>query len=1116
MEEYVSDDSQVLTKSSSALSLSSQSSALNAEDSTDSLQKSCPVKVALRIRPLNDSEKLRENVYRVKKLGADTLSVEDNGQPIFDSGSVTLQESARRPVHGAERVVVNNVFGPSETQETVFNVCVAPLVQNFVSGYNATAMAYGQTGTGKTHTMGTAPYQELDLKAAIEHPDTGIIPRAAKMVFESLNYQILPHAGQGARHKGGAVSAYVLTASFVELYNDEVIDLLAGKKSEPLRILENSQGDTVLPNLTERTVSCPEEIFVLLKEGSIHRQVADNGVHDRSSRSHAIFSLSLLFQSETFNRDNACELKTRHSKFHFVDLAGSERMKKTRSTKERSKEGIAINTELHVLAKVISALSHRYALCQKNKDKSKVSSVHIPYRDSKLTRILQDSLGGNAKTVMISCVSPSAGDLPETKNTLRYATQARKISNTVFKSKGESADARKLQKLKKELEAMRSQISNNQPKQDVAEVSKAASSSYKEGEPERLLYDELRLRTEAYVTLQSNFETLKEELNQMRNAKEEADTLERLNQTLDASANETSWMLNTRNSLLFRTSIATINSPFAGAGTALNNANNFAQTPVSASGLTSSDKLKDSVDEQSRLAKMRSLEEERQKLWDRCQQFEVQIQSLNYQHDSKLGDLVDRWEEAQKMIKTMKERVHAIDRDNEAQAKDRADLLLLKKKAEEEAQELALQLQRKTQEMEGLMDALADAKSRLSQIENESVSVATSPINSVFTTTAMDSNREQHLEELLKLREDELALLKVKLLEMQKKSASLPPSPKKLNIRKLSSVLNGSATSPPIASPVQIISSMCADANSQTLSILTEEATRAASLQLKERECQLARATALLELSQKQYSDLKAEQSTSRDELYTLSTQLLESKMQQKKLEEQLEEYSTLKKHMDGAFEMFGKQTTQTLDRRDSVAERELRSTILRLQTQATYLEALNLTQEETLAEYEERLESLQEALDRVLKERYDLVLKTSQKDEEARSQQVYIKFLQEKFATAMSLYNLKGGSKETNSMEESESSEQAEDQSNEPDLTEFYTEDSKSIEIDTSSRRQQHLFIPSPSTPVQKTGLGQLPKVEFLLETKPGVEANAVEAANLTSPPARSTIVSYSVLPNE
>ncbi|KAK2503244.1 hypothetical protein MC885_005975 [Smutsia gigantea] len=337
-----------------------------------------PVRVALRVRPLLPKELLHghQTCLRV--------------QP--GHGCVTLG----RDRHFGFHVVLDESAG----QEAVYQACVQPLLEAFFEGFNATVFAYGQTGSGKTYTMGEASV------ASLREDEQGIIPRAMAEAFKLIDENDLLDC--------------LVHVSYLEVYKEEFRDLLEmGTASRDIQLREDDRGNVVLCGVKEVDVEGLDEVLSLLEVGSAARHTGATHFNRLSSRSHTIFTVTLEQRGRIpsrLPRPAAGQLLV--SKFHFVDLAGSERVLKTGSTGERLKESIQINSGLLALGNVISALG----------DPQRRGS-HIPYRDSKITRILKDSLGGNAKTGMIACVSPSASDFDETLNTLNYASRAQNIRN---------------------------------------------------------------------------------------------------------------------------------------------------------------------------------------------------------------------------------------------------------------------------------------------------------------------------------------------------------------------------------------------------------------------------------------------------------------------------------------------------------------------------------------------------------------------------------------------------------------------------------------------------------------------------------------------------------------
>ncbi|XP_033880751.3 kinesin-like protein KIF21A isoform X8 [Acipenser ruthenus] len=368
------------------------------------------VRVALRIRPQLAREKIE---------GCHICTCVTPGEP--------------QVILGKDKAFTfDYVFDIDSQQDAIYSACTEKLIEGCFDGYNATIFAYGQTGAGKTYTMGTG------FDVSIGENELGIIPRAVKHLYKGIDER-----KQAAIEQGLPPPEFKVNAQFLELYNEEVMDLFdttrdieLRKQKSHIKIHEDANGGIYTVGVTTRTVNTEAEMIQCLKLGALSRTTASTQMNVQSSRSHAIFTIHLCQvrvcataenqDNETDNRimdgsSQMNEFETLTAKFHFVDLAGSERLKRTGATGERAKEGISINCGLLALGNVISALG----------DKSKKSS-HVPYRDSKLTRLLQDSLGGNSQTVMIACISPSDRDFMETLNALKYANRARNIKNRVM------------------------------------------------------------------------------------------------------------------------------------------------------------------------------------------------------------------------------------------------------------------------------------------------------------------------------------------------------------------------------------------------------------------------------------------------------------------------------------------------------------------------------------------------------------------------------------------------------------------------------------------------------------------------------------------------------------
>lgn len=372
-------------------------------------QGDCCVKVAVRIRPQLSKEKIE---------GCHICTSVTPGEP-----QVLLGKD--------KAFTYDFVFDLDTWQEQIYSTCVSKLIEGCFEGYNATVLAYGQTGAGKTYTMGTG------FDTVTSEEEQGIIPRAIAHLFRGIDER-----KRRAQEKGVTGPEFKVSAQFLELYNEEILDLFdstrdpdARHRRSNIKIHEDANGGIYTTGVTSRLINSQEELIQCLKQGALSRTTASTQMNVQSSRSHAIFTIhlcqmrvcaqpDLVNETVTGLPDGAAptgtEYETLTAKFHFVDLAGSERLKRTGATGERAKEGISINCGLLALGNVISALG----------DQSK-KVVHVPYRDSKLTRLLQDSLGGNSQTIMIACVSPSDRDFMETLNTLKYANRARNIKNKV-------------------------------------------------------------------------------------------------------------------------------------------------------------------------------------------------------------------------------------------------------------------------------------------------------------------------------------------------------------------------------------------------------------------------------------------------------------------------------------------------------------------------------------------------------------------------------------------------------------------------------------------------------------------------------------------------------------
>ncbi|GAV66836.1 LOW QUALITY PROTEIN: Kinesin domain-containing protein [Cephalotus follicularis] len=383
------------------------------------------VRVAVNIRPLITSELL---------IGCTDCITVVPGEPQVQIGSHAF--------------TYDYVYGGGSPSSAIYNDCVAPLVDALLHGYNATVLAYGQTGSGKTYTMGT--------NYSGEGSNSGIIPKVMDNIFKKIE------ASKDSIE-------YLIRVSFIEIFKEEVFDLLDPNSSVlfkgegvsaakpavpprvPIQIRETVNGGITLAGVTEAEVRTKEEMGSYLSRGSLSRATGSTNMNSQSSRSHAIFTITLDQKkiagcpngvlSDDIGDDILC------AKLHLVDLAGSERAKRTGADGMRFKEGIHINKGLLALGNVISALGD---------EKKRKEGGHVPYRDSKLTRLLQDSLGGNSKTVMIACVSPADSNVEETLNTLKYANRARNIQNKAVINRDHGAT--QMQRMHSQIEQLQAEL----------------------------------------------------------------------------------------------------------------------------------------------------------------------------------------------------------------------------------------------------------------------------------------------------------------------------------------------------------------------------------------------------------------------------------------------------------------------------------------------------------------------------------------------------------------------------------------------------------------------------------------------------------------------------------
>ena len=366
----------------------SPSSQSNNNNSNDEENITCYV----RCRPLNSRElEINANCIEISK----------------DKTSITLKNNEHNYIY-------DKIFPAETDQETIFKEIGLPLLKKFLSGYNSTIFAYGQTGTGKTHTI-IGPLESLfDDK----NENFGLIPNILNFLFgqkEEAKKIII----ESSKEKVKKVE-YNLSCSCIEIYNEQLIDLLNNnsqfdKADEILKIREDPKKGMYIENLTELEIDSAKKAKELLISGFKNRHVASTSMNRESSRSHLIYT---LFLSTEFEIGEGV-IVMRSSRMHLVDLAGSERQKYTNTQGQRIKEAGNINKSLSILGNVINAV------IEYNEGKTKF----VPFRDSKLTYYLKDSIGGNSKTVIIGNISQSYIQISETQSTLNFIQRAKMIKN---------------------------------------------------------------------------------------------------------------------------------------------------------------------------------------------------------------------------------------------------------------------------------------------------------------------------------------------------------------------------------------------------------------------------------------------------------------------------------------------------------------------------------------------------------------------------------------------------------------------------------------------------------------------------------------------------------------
>lgn len=363
------------------------------------------VRVIVRIRPLNDRE----------------MNIEMNNEKLVRAvsakpGNVVVLTD---PIRGGENalpysVAVDHVLDESSTQDDVFLAAGLAMVDHCMAGFNSSIFAYGQTGSGKTYTMLGDIQETKDGSLAPQCP--GLIPRVFDALFDSIAKR--EQARSEVNSDGETFLKYSVKCSFLEIYNEEITDLLSSQPSASGLLIRDGEAQSkgvFVQGLSERQVLNANDVLTLVLQGSERRRQSATAMNERSSRSHSVFTATIEAQERTASG----VLHVRHAKLNLIDLAGSERVGRTGARGDQLTEAKSINRSLAVLGRVISALVERQRRPSVN--------THIPYRDSRLTFLLQESIGGNSKTCIIATVTPAQDSASETYSTLAFASRAKKI-----------------------------------------------------------------------------------------------------------------------------------------------------------------------------------------------------------------------------------------------------------------------------------------------------------------------------------------------------------------------------------------------------------------------------------------------------------------------------------------------------------------------------------------------------------------------------------------------------------------------------------------------------------------------------------------------------------------
>lgn len=386
-------------------------------------------RVAVRVRPLIQRELESDRGSRL------TVSFDSNTsltirQPQAwnaedEASTLTSGPSSAATVTNQHTFSFDRVYDPSVEQGELYGSAVEPVVSSILEGYNGSIICYGQTGTGKTYTVEGGDGEQK-----------GIVPRASDQIFNHIE------------NKSDSHSRYLVRVSFLQIYNDKPMDLLLEPKrrtsgpvssEKALRIRRSASGGVSVQGLSEHVVRSSADVAALLARGGAMRTTAQTNMNIASSRSHAVFTI-IVECAQAVETKKGSNQSVTIGKLNLVDLAGSERLKTTGVTGQRLEETKKINASLSAFGTVILALTTQ-------------GRKHVPYRDSQLTQLLQDSLGGNCKTTMITTITPAPSSYSESVNTLNFANRAKKVKNYAMVNLDSSEQAL-LSKYEKEIKRL--------------------------------------------------------------------------------------------------------------------------------------------------------------------------------------------------------------------------------------------------------------------------------------------------------------------------------------------------------------------------------------------------------------------------------------------------------------------------------------------------------------------------------------------------------------------------------------------------------------------------------------------------------------------------------------